>query len=118
MPTPIWRPGESPYAEWLKNRTPEELAAHKIQRAQKKSMKKAFDKVVQAQQEIWISRINEGLLAVLKKAVETGDSNAIAVVFDRVIGKPVDTITTDDDRILPWSNSDTLRPNDKPDEIK
>lgn len=101
-----WKPGTSPYADWLKTLTPEELVVHKVKRAQKKSMKLAFQKVVDAQQEIWISRINEGMLAVLTKAIREGDPAAMACVFDRVVGKPADTINTDSNQILPWSDID------------
>ena len=107
MPTPIWEPGKSQYAEWKKTLTPEQYEQHMIARKQRKTMKRAFEQVVAAQQEVWISRINEGLVSVLKKAIDTGDSAALAVVFDRIIGKPTETIQSEVTTVLPWNSTET-----------
>lgn len=102
MAKPIWEPGKSAYGEWLKTLTPEELKEHKEERKNRKSMKDAYKEMVAAQQEKWLSQINSAMIAVLNKAVADGDAHALATVFDRMIGKPQDTVDV-------TSNGETLK---------
>jgi hypothetical protein len=46
-------------------------------------------------------------VSVLKKAIDTGDSAALAVVFDRIIGKPTETIQSEVTTVLPWNSTET-----------
>jgi hypothetical protein len=84
----LWKPGQTPYPEFLKSLTPAEREAHLQQRKLKKSMKNAFEKIIQAQQEEWLAKLNSAFIAVLDRAVQTGDPAALAAVFDRMVGKP------------------------------
>jgi hypothetical protein len=102
MATPLWEPGKAVYAEWLKSLTPEEKAAHLAERKVKKNMKKAWEEIKEAQQAQWLSKINSAMIAVLEKAVADGDAHALATVFDRMIGKPQDTVDV-------TSNGETLK---------
>jgi hypothetical protein len=101
---PLWKPGESPYADWLKTLTPAERESHLEARRNKKSMRKAFETIVLAQQEEWLKKINQGMVAVINRAIETGDASALIAVHDRIIGKPVETINADTNQILPWED--------------
>lgn len=104
MPAPLWEPGKAPYADYLKSLTPEEKEKHLAARRAKKSMRKAYEQVILSQQEQWLARINQGILAVLEKAIQTGDAQALATVYDRIIGKPVDTVATESGKPLPWND--------------
>lgn len=92
MPKLLWEPGKSPYSEWLKTLTPEEKEQHLIERKQKKSMRKAFEEVIESQKEAWLAKINNGFEAALNKAIENGDAQSIAIIHDRLIGKPKDNV--------------------------
>ena len=88
MPKLLWEPGKAVYAEWLKTLTPEEKEQHLAERKIKKSMKQAMKETIEAQQEEWISRINNALVSVINKAEADGDASALIAVYDRLIGKP------------------------------
>lgn len=98
----LWEPGKAPYATWLASLTPEEKAQHLADRKIKKSMKKAFEQVVLAQQEEWLARINDAFISVLRRAEQSGDPAALVAVFDRLVGKP-------DSAIDVTSNGQTLQ---------
>lgn len=105
----LWKPGQTPYADFLKSLTPEEKEAHMQVRRNKKSMRKAFEAVVLAQQGEWLNKINQAMVSVINKAIENGDSAALIAVHDRIIGKPTETINTETNQILPW-DSDAIKP--------
>lgn len=88
MPSPIWNPGDAPYATWLKTRTPEEKQAHLMKRKIKKAMRKAMQDVVEINQAAWITLFNNGAVVLMNKAIEEGDVQAFCAVYDRFIGKP------------------------------
>jgi hypothetical protein len=116
MPKPrktLWRPGQSPYAEFLKSLTPEEHAEHLKERANRRTMKKAFEQVVHEYQSQWIAKINNAMVAVIDRAIATGDPACLIAVHDRIIGRPIETINTDSNKILPWNdNVDVTRLDD------
>lgn len=70
-------------------------------------MKKAFEATANELQAEWIARINTGMVAVLEKAIRDGDPAALACVFDRIIGKPSETINSDTNLVLPWVDTDS-----------
>jgi hypothetical protein len=88
MAKPLWLPGTSPYAEWLRTLTPEEKAEHLVARKVKKSMRKAMQEVIEANQAEWTAKINNAMAKVLEKALLEGDAQSLAIVYDRLVGKP------------------------------
>ena len=91
MPSPLWIPGESPYALWLNNlkqNDPEKYKAHLAKRALKKSMKKAMQETVEAQQEKWVALFNNAAANLMQNALQNGDVSAFTAVYDRFVGKP------------------------------
>jgi hypothetical protein len=109
---PRWLPGKSPYAEYLHKLTPEQKAEHLKERANRRTMKKAFEIVVSNYQAEWIAKINKAMLAVIDRAIETGDPACLVAVADRIIGKPVDTINTETNLVLPWNADEPIVPSD------
>lgn len=87
-PSILWKPGDAPYALWLKNLTPEEYKKHLEDRKLRKSMRKAMNEVVLAQQEQWMSLFHQGALKLMEKAIAEGDTQAYVAIYDRFIGKP------------------------------
>jgi hypothetical protein len=84
-----WKPGEyGGYSNWLKTLTPEEYSLHMKKRAQKRTMKAAMKAAQEAMQEEWISSLDKAAASVLNKAIQTGDAQALQVVWDRYVGKP------------------------------
>jgi hypothetical protein len=118
MPAPLWKPGQAPYSTWLKTLTKEEMDQHLLERKQRKMIKLAMKEVVDAQQAKWITLFHNGALKLLNKALENGDAQSYAILYDRFIGKPTDTINTETDMILPWSDTsnDTKTDSDDYDE--
>ena len=107
MATPrktLWKPGTSPYADFIKSLTPEEREEHLKERANRRTMKKAFEIVVKEYQIEWVAKINEAMVAVINKAIRDGDPSALIAVSDRIIGKPTETIVSESDQILPWND--------------
>ena len=102
MPAPLWQPGKAPYAEWLRTLTPEEKETHLNERKIRKSMKQAMKEVVEAQQAEWLARINNAMVSVIDKAEREGDAQALATVYDRIIGKP-------DSQVDVTSNGNTIQ---------
>ncbi len=100
--------GNRSYADWLLALTPEEYDAHLEARRRKKAMRIAMTKVADEYQAEWIAALNNAAHMVLQRAVEDGNPNAFAVVWDRIIGKPdLKVDVTNDDRALPF-NDDLL----------
>jgi hypothetical protein len=120
MANPAWVPGKGVYSEWLKTLSSEEKEAHLQQRRNKKTMRKAYEQVVMTQQSEWIRKINQGVIAVLDRAIRDGDPAALTAVFDRIIGKPVETLNTESNLVLPWNDTsnDTKIDLDNEDEPK
>ena len=100
-----WKPGQAPYADFLKSLTPEQKEIHLRKRRERKAMREVFSQVVDEFQSQWAAEMHNAAWAVLIKARTTGDPQAFAAVFDRIVGRPVDT-NTDQGRILPWSDKD------------
>jgi hypothetical protein len=100
-----WKPGQAPYADFLKSLTPEQKEIHLRKRRERKAMREVFGQVVDEFQSQWAAEMHNAAWAVLIKARDSGDPQAFAAVFDRIIGRPVDT-NTDQGRILPWSDKD------------
>ena len=102
-----WVPGKAVYSEWLKTLTPDQRALHLQQRAQRKSMKTAMRQVVEQYQTQWIAELHNAAWRQLVKARESGDTAAFVAVWDRIVGRPQEQDQTDDNqRALPWSDSD------------
>jgi len=102
-----WKPGQTPYATFLsnlKNNDPAGYERHLLERKQRKMIKNAMREVVNAQQAQWITLFHNGALKLLDKAVENGDAQAYGVLYDRIIGKPTETINTETDLVLPWND--------------
>jgi hypothetical protein len=108
MASPVWEPGKAVYSEWLKKLTPEEREQHLANRRNKRTMRKAYEQVVLAQQSEWIRKINQGVIAVLDRAIRDGDPAALTAVFDRIIGKPVETLNTESNLVLPWNADEPI----------
>lgn len=104
IPPHAWKPGSSPYADYLANLTPDEKAAHLAARATKKSMKQAMKAVVKHQQDIWISELNNVAARLIAKAVEEGDTQAFIAVWDRVVGKPESEVKFESETPLVWAD--------------
>lgn len=102
MATKLWEPGTAPYAEWLKTLTPEERAQHMLERKQRKSMKKAMQEVIEANQAQWIATFNNAAVKLMQKSLEDGDAQAFIAVYDRFVGKP-------DSNVDVTSNGKTLQ---------
>lgn len=109
-PNPIpgnkaWKPGTAPYADFLKSLTPEQKAEHLRQRRERKAMRQVMKELVEEYQTQWAAEMHNAAWAVLMKARNTGDPQAFAAVFDRIVGRPTET-KPDDGRALPWSDED------------
>jgi hypothetical protein len=109
-PNPIpnarpWKPGDSPYADYLNRLTVEERAAHLKKRREKKAMRQVMREVVEEYQTEWAAEMHNAAWAVLMKARNTGDAQAFATVFDRIVGRPQEA-RADDARALPWTDQD------------
>jgi len=109
-PNPIpnarpWKPGSTPYADYLNSLTVEERAAHLKKRRDKKAMRQVMKEVVEEYQTQWAAEMHNAAWAVLMRARNTGDAQAFATVFDRIVGRPHEA-RPDDGRALPWSDQD------------
>lgn len=71
--------------------TAEEKAARSLAFREKRSMKKAFQETIEQNQAKWIALFNNRMAELLPDA----NAQEIAVLFDRVIGKPTETIEQD-----------------------
>ena len=102
-----WKPGQAPYAEWLKTLTPEQKEAHLRQRRERKAMRQAMAEVVTEYQNRWIAEMHNAAWAQLVKARDSGDTAAFVAVWDRIIGRPQDADrAAADGQALPWSDRD------------
>jgi len=107
LPPNMWKPGKSPYAEWLKTLTPEQREAHLKERRERKSMRAAMKKVQEEFQHIWLSELHNAAFDLLKKARATKDPAAFCAVWDRVIGKPKEIeLEVSSDKPLPFTDED------------
>ena len=109
-PNPIpgnkaWKPGTAPYADYLRGLTADEREAHLKKRRERKAMRQVMKEVVEEYQTQWAAEMHNAAWAVLMKARNTGDAQAFAAVFDRIIGRPQEA-KSDDGRALPWSDQD------------
>jgi len=100
-----WKPGQAPYADYLKKLTPEQREAHLKKRRERKAMRQVMKEVVEEYQTQWASELHNAAWAVLMKARREGDAQAFAAVFDRIVGRPQE-VRTDEGRVLPWSDQD------------
>jgi len=100
-----WKPGATPYADYLAKLTPEQKQAHLQERAKKKAMKKAMDDVIKEQQEMWIAQLNNSAAKLLENAEKKGDVQAFIAVWDRIIGKPKEDIHLDTNKPLPFTDN-------------
>lgn len=80
------------YGEWLSSLTEEQYQAHLLQRSQRKTMKQSVEAMVKQQQEQWAYNLENAAARVLQRAIENGDPQALATVWDRLVGKPKDTV--------------------------
>jgi hypothetical protein len=99
-----WNPGSAPYATWLKTLTPDKYRAHMEERRAKKSMRKAMEEVIKNSQSTWVQAFNNAGVQLMKRAMEEGDVQAYTALYDRIIGKPIDVLDIEENRILPWSS--------------
>ena len=104
----MWKKGINPYREYLEKLSPEEYAEHLEQRRKRRQMKKMMEEVVQAQAAGWVAMFNNAAVKLLERAVETGDAQAFATVYDRLIGKPTLTVDAElsEKPVLPWQDDD------------
>jgi hypothetical protein len=100
-----WKPGQAPYADYLKKLTPEQREAHLKKRRERKAMRQVMKEVVEEYQTQWASELHNAAWAVLMKARREGDAQAFAAVFDRIVGRPQE-VRADEGRALPWSDQD------------
>ena len=107
-PKQIWRPGATPYKDFLDGLTPEQRAEHLKQRAQRKAMKKVMKQVTEEFTNEWTAELHNAAWNVLMKARDKSDPIAFAAVWDRVVGKPKvdDDSFVDPERPLPFKDED------------
>ena len=98
-----WKPGQAPYADYLKKLTPEQREAHLKKRRERKAMREVMKQTVMEYQAQWASELHNAAWAVLMKARREGDAQAFASVFDRIVGRPTE-VRSDEGRALPWSD--------------
>ena len=68
-------------------------------------MKQVMRDVVMEFQKEWAAELHNAAWAVLKRARESGDPQAFAAVYDRIVGRPQEQ-REDEGRPLPWSDQD------------
>ncbi len=107
LPPKPWKPGEAPYADFLKSLSPEEYATHLAARRRRKEMRTVMKKVTEEFQSIWVSELHNAAWKLLERARNTGDAVAFAAVWDRIVGKS-QTIEIDNisDKPLPFKDDD------------
>jgi hypothetical protein len=101
----LWKPGATPYRDFLDSLTPEQREQHLQQRRERRHMRQAFQEVVQEYQSRWAAEMHNAAWAVLKKARDQGDAQAFAAVFDRIVGRAPEN-APDAGRALPWRDED------------
>lgn len=100
-----WKPGSTPYKDYLDSLSKEEYDAHLKERARRKAMRKAMETIVKEQQVEWLTMLNNAAVVMAQQALEKGDVQAFIAVWDRIIGKPKDTIEVEDNnKPLPWND--------------
>ena len=107
-PVTQWKPGSTPYKDFLDSLTPEQKAEHLKERARKKTMKKVMKQVTDEFQDIWAAELHNAAWNVLMKARDKSDPIAFAAIWDRVVGKPKvdDDSLIDPERPLPFKDED------------
>ena len=107
QPPSQWKPGETPYVEFLNKLTPEQKEAHLKERRERKAMRNAMKEVQQEFQNVWLSELHNAAFELLKKARETKDPAAFCAVWDRVVGKPKEIeLEVSSDKPLPFTDED------------
>jgi len=103
-----FKPGDTPYKDFIESLTPEERELHLKKRAEKKAMKKVMKQVVDEYQAEWASELHNAAWKVLMKARDKSDPIAFAAIWDRIVGKPKvdDDHLVDPDRPLPFKDED------------
>jgi len=103
-----WKPGETPYVEFLNSLTPEQYQQHLEDRRRRKEMKTVMKKVTDEFQSIWVSELHNAAWRLLERARDSGDPQAFAAVWDRIIGKDWagDNIDTSGNKPLPFKDDD------------
>lgn len=101
-----WNGGGLRYPDWIKTLTPEELEAHLLERKQRKAIKKAMKEVVAHHQAEWITAFHNTMGKMLKEAADEGDAQKLAILYDRIVGKPDETVEIDMNKVLPWNDED------------
>ncbi len=103
-----WKPGATPYKDYLAKLSPEERSEHLKKRAARKAMKKVMKQVTDEYQEQWVAELHNAAWILLQKAKFNEDPVAFATVWDRIVGKPrVDEdALVDPDRPLPFRDEE------------
>lgn len=103
-----WKPGATPYKDFIEKLTPEERTAHLKKRAEKKAMKKVMKQVTEEFQEQWAAELHNAAWKILMRARDKSDPIAFAAIWDRIVGKPKvdDDALVDPDRPLPFKDED------------
>ena len=101
----VWKPGYAPYAEWVKKLTPEQYAAHQLERKKRKTLKQTMKAVQDEYRAEWAAALHNAAVSVIEKAIREGDPNAFNAVWDRFIGKPKETEINDDLPPLPFDDN-------------
>ena len=106
-PPKPWKPGDTPYADYLNSLTPEEYQQHLEDRRRRKEMKTVMKQVTEEFQSIWVSELHNAAWKLLERARDTGDPVAFAAVWDRIIGKHYKEADIEDmDKPLPFKDDD------------
>jgi len=106
MPKLTWKPGDTPYKDFIDKLTPEEYEAHIQKRKKKKEHKKLkdeMDSLIQYNKQIWLSSINNAFAKALVTAEATNDIDTVVKIYDRLIDNKRD-FNVDLDIPLPWND--------------
>jgi hypothetical protein len=87
-----WKPGSTPYGDYLKSLTPEEYQAHMDDRKMRKTLRQLMTGNIDDSRDFWASAMQMAMGVQLHKAITTGDTSAFVQLWDRTIGKPADTV--------------------------
>ena len=95
MGKPNFKPGDTPYVDYLNRLTPAEREAHLEQRRLNKekkklqmTMKEAMKAVIDSNRDQWLATFNNAAVVLMQKALDSGDVQAFTAVYDRFVGKP------------------------------
>lgn len=87
-----WKPGSTPYYDWLAKLTPEERAAHKEEVKTRKTLRQLMSGNIDDSREFWAQAMTLAMGVQLQKAIIHGDTGSFTQLWDRTIGKPADTV--------------------------